>query len=144
VTWARPGEPGAIRTLESDPEAKAGVAPTPARETARARERSILCAACGHAVTAERERISVLEAHEHRFMNPAGLLFHIGCFARAEGCLVIGSPSDDYPWFPGFTWQIALCGACGDHLGWRFQSGEGASFFGLCLDRLRVGDAPPT
>ena len=101
---------------------------------------AIVCATCGHAITSEQERISVLEAHEHRFMNPAGLLFHVGCFARADGCLPIGEPSDDYPWFPGYHWRIALCAGCSDHLGWLFQSGERA-FFGLRLDRLRAGGA---
>jgi hypothetical protein len=119
---------------------KAPAAPAPAAGERVAPERAIVCATCGHPVTSERERIAVLEAHEHRFMNPAGLLFHIGCFARADGCLVIGPPSDDYPWFPGYDWRIALCAACGEHLGWQFQSGE-RSFFGLRLDRLRAGGA---
>lgn len=126
----------ALWLLESDGEAKRTVAPAPASERAAEPERALLCASCGSEVTRERERISVLDAHEHRFMNPAGLVFHIGCFARAEGCMAIGQPSGDYPWFPGFDWRIALCIACADHLGWHFQSAT-EGFFGLRLDRLR-------
>jgi hypothetical protein len=103
-----------------------------------------VCATCGQLVTFEEARIHVLDSHEHRFMNPAGLLFHIGCFAEAPGCLVVGAPSDDYAWFPGFAWQLALCAACADHLGWFFQGRGAAPFFGLRLDRLRVAEGPPS
>jgi len=129
-----------MELLESGAEKKPAVAPAPVEERRTERERAIVCASCGHQITSERERISVLDAHEHRFMNPAGSLFHIGCFRRADGCMAIGPASVDYPWFPGFDWQVALCAACADHLGWRFQSAAD-SFFGLRLDRLRAADA---
>jgi hypothetical protein len=112
----------------------------PLDERQPAPERAIVCAACGHTITRERERIRMLDTHEHRFMNPAGFLFHIGCFAHAEGCLPVGPASADYPWFPGFDWRIALCAGCHDHLGWLFQSSD-RSFFGLRLERLRAGGA---
>jgi hypothetical protein len=102
---------------------------------------AIVCAHCGHHITSRHQRIGVLGTHEHRFMNPGGFLFHIGCFAEAAGCAIIGTPSDDYPWFPGYSWRLALCGACADHLGWHFQSPEGA-FYGLRLDRLREAGPP--
>jgi hypothetical protein len=129
-----------MRLLEGDGPAKAAVAPAPAGERSLEPERVIVCASCGHAITTERQRIQVLDAHEHRFMNPAGSLFHIGCFGRADGCMAIGAPSDDYPWFPGFAWRVALCAACADHLGWYFQSAS-LAFWGLRLDRLKAADA---
>ncbi|WP_309894379.1 hypothetical protein [Archangium sp.] len=43
-------------------------------------------------------------------------------------------PSAEASWFPGFVWEIALCAACGTHLGWCFH-GE-SDFLGLVLDRL--------
>ena len=78
--------------------------------------------------------------HQHRFMNPAGFLYHIGCFAEAVGCLVVGPPSHEYPWFPGLVWRLALCGGCRAHLGWHFRGEGSAGFFGLILDRLHEGD----
>jgi hypothetical protein len=69
-------------------------------------------------------------------MNPAGLLFHIGCFAEAIGCTVVGPDSPEYPWFAGFAWRYAQCGSCGRHLGWHFRSAGKPGFFGLILDRL--------
>jgi hypothetical protein len=74
-------------------------------------------------------------------MNPAGMLFHIGCFGAAPGCRVVGPSSDEYPWFPGHSWRYALCGGCGVHLGWHFQGAEGTGFFGLRLAQLREADA---
>jgi len=132
--------PAPLRALERDAPPDRASAPAATDERQTAPERAIVCATCGHAITRERERIRILEAHEHRFMNPAGFLFHIGCFARAQGCVPIGAPSAEYPWFPGFDWRIALCGGCSDHLGWLFQSPD-RSFFGLRLDRLRAGGA---
>jgi hypothetical protein len=129
-----------LQALERDAPPAGPIAPARADEHQKAPEQAIVCATCGHAITCERERIQILDAHEHRFMNPAGRLFHIGCFARAHGCVPIGAPSGDYPWFPGFDWRIALCGGCADHLGWVFQSPDRA-FFGLRLDHLRAGGA---
>jgi len=74
-------------------------------------------------------------------MNPAGLLFHIGCFAQAIGCTVIGPDSFEYPWFVGFAWRYAMCANCASHLGWSFRSDGKPSFFGLILDRLVEPDA---
>ena len=102
-------------------------------------ERAIACAACAAAITSPNHRVAINGSHQHRFMNPAGILFHIGCFAHAVGCTIIGPDSLEYPWFPGFAWRFAMCGACGQHLGWHFRRqeiGEHEGFFGLILDRL--------
>jgi hypothetical protein len=106
-------------------------------------ERAIVCAACAGAITSPRHRITVQGSHEHRFMNPAGYLFHIGCFAEAIGCVVLGPPSLEYPWFPGFAWRFALCAQCRQHLGWHFASDGGERFFGLILNRLQQTGDPP-
>ena len=92
---------------------------------------------CAAAITSQRHRIAVHGSHEHRFVNPAGFLFHIGCFAEAIGCAIVGPSSLEYPWFPGYAWRFALCGQCGRHLGWHFRSDGSEGFFGLILDRMR-------
>lgn len=101
-------------------------------------KRAILCAACRHEITRERHRIQVADGHEHRFFNPAGHLFHIGCFRSAPGCRSEGNPTMEFTWFPGFAWCYALCGGCSAHLGWKFESGAAEVFFGLVLNRLIV------
>ncbi|TFH40159.1 MAG: hypothetical protein E4G96_08000 [Chrysiogenales bacterium] len=101
-------------------------------------EEKIRCRICGTTVTTESERMRMNGSHEHAFVNPLGLLFRIGCFSGARGCLAAGEPTGDYTWFPGYTWRFAVCSNCRVHLGWCYQSGTGA-FWGLILDRLVSG-----
>jgi hypothetical protein len=103
-------------------------------------ERAIICRRCAHLITHARHRIAMQGRHRHRFMNPAGILFVIGCFAEAVGCVTVGPASHEYPWFAGFAWRCAYCAGCASLLGWQFRNDAGAAFFGLILDRLT--DAP--
>jgi hypothetical protein len=125
--------------LRDTPRQPAPSAPEPGaqRGPVVAPQSAIVCAACGGTVTSARHRVSTNGAHAHRFMNPGGYLFHIGCFAEAVGCAIIGPASNEYPWFPGFAWRIAICAQCRVHLGWHFRGEGPAGFFGLILDRLR-------
>lgn len=103
--------------------------------------RALLCRACGLPITRASVAIPKNGAHEHTFFNPAGIVFLLGCFARAPGCLVHGPPSTEFSWFTGHCWQFATCAGCLGHLGW-FFSGAEDSFFGLILDRLVEGSGP--
>ena len=114
-------------------EAKPSAQPEQALET-RPPEAPLCCARCGHVITHERHRSTLNGRHTHTRLNPAGVVFHFGCFAQAEGCLVLGPPTAEASWFPGYVWEFAFCGACQTHLGWAFH-GE-SDFFGLVLDRL--------
>src|SRR5215831_1714520 len=67
-------------------------------------ERAIVCAACGALLTSSRHRENAFGSHEHTFMNPAGFVFTIGCFSKADGCIATGPSSDDWSWFPGYRW----------------------------------------
>jgi hypothetical protein len=87
-------------------------------------------------ITAPSWRVAVDGSHRHVFANPHGHVFEIGCFAAAPGCAAVGSPTSDFSWFPGTLWQIAVCVACGLHLGWRYIQSDGVTFYGLILDRL--------
>lgn len=99
----------------------------------------LCCRSCLQRITAEGARFSKAGSHRHRFTNPLGYRFEIGCFAHASGCRDHGSAIRDHTWFAGYAWRIALCGACTTHLGWRFESGV-ATFYGLILERLMECD----
>jgi hypothetical protein len=99
-------------------------------------EDNYLCLPCRSVVTRRKDETSIGEAHEYTFMNPAGIVFHIGCFKRAAGCLAAGRPTDDNTWFSGYLWNYALCANCLAHLGWAYSSHAGGHFFGLILDQL--------
>lgn len=99
-------------------------------------EREFRCKHCNSKITLDSEQIQVAGGFQHTFLNPAGNIFHIGCFQKANGCVVIGIPSTEWSWFESYSWQIALCGDCLNHLGWFFNSGNQSSFFGLIIDTL--------
>jgi len=118
---------------EFSPEEKPEGQPSDALET-REPDTPVCCARCGHVITHERHRTTVNGRYTHTRVNPHGFVFHFGCFAEAEGCLVKGPPTSEDSWFADHAWEFAHCAACQAHLGWAFH-GEG-SFFGLILDRL--------
>lgn len=99
------------------------------------KEKRLFCATCRHPITHQDERIPVQGGHEHRFTNPHGITYHIGCYREAAGCSVVGESTAEFTWFPGYAWRIALCANCQTHLGWRFQT-AGEYFHGLILNRL--------
>jgi hypothetical protein len=98
-------------------------------------KKHILCKNCGNLITSDADSIVVNGSHDHTFVNPMGLQFHIGCFSNAGGCRITGVPTAEYTWFPGFAWSYVVCSGCHTHLGWHYQSG-GGGFFGLILDQL--------
>ncbi len=103
--------------------------------------RRVLCRECLHPVTREEDRTEVHGAHQHTFANPSGMVFTIGCFKAAEGCGAAGSPSDEFTWFRGYAWRVAVCTGCLAHLGWLFTAPSGAAFWGLILDHLIFPEA---
>lgn len=107
-------------------------------------ERMMVCRQCGHAITRPDQAISVDGAHRHTFANPHGAVYEIGCFGSANGCAAVGPASDEFTWFKGFFWRIAVCRGCQIHLGWLFESMAMSRFYGLIVDRLAVAnDAGP-
>lgn len=106
----------------------------------RGAPRSIRCAQCAQRITSAEQRVDQAGAHQHRFENPAGVMFHIGCFRQAPGCRCVGEATLAWTWFPGHPWSLALCSRCATHLGWRYgPAGTGDAFYGLILDRLNEG-----
>jgi hypothetical protein len=98
-------------------------------------ERLLRCRQCAYAVTSRAERLEIDGQHLHVRLNPAGVLFGFGCFRSAPGVVSVGKATDHFSWFPGYAWQLSLCGGCGVHLGWAFTAAE-RSFFGLILEEL--------
>ncbi|MEO8702884.1 MAG: cereblon family protein [Kofleriaceae bacterium] len=98
---------------------------------------AIRCAVCEHVITSAAYRCEQAGAHEHTFVNPNGFVHHIGCFTAAPGCLHVGEPQEAFSWFPGWSWQIAVCGRCRAHLGWIFRLAPG-EFHGLIVNAIRM------
>ncbi len=126
-----PGIPGARHATRDDDAPSEG-----------GRGRVLRCGACSQAITRDDLRVEIADAHQHTFVNPHGLVFEIGCFARAPGCVGVGPAEAFFSWFPGYAWRVVVCRGCGAHLGWSY--GERPGFYGLVLDRLREDEERPS
>lgn len=96
---------------------------------------AIICKVCGRTVTSKAQKIAVNGDHSHTFFNPAGVVFELGCFREAVGCVRVGEATSEFTWFSGHCWRFALCRGCKSHLGWFFES-EGQAFYGLILANI--------
>jgi len=96
----------------------------------------IYCRHCLKLISRQDQGIEVQGAHRHTFANPHGMIFEIGCFLSAEGCLTSGPSTRDFSWFKGFSWQVAVCRGCLLQVGWLFSSAGAEAFYALILDRL--------
>jgi len=96
----------------------------------------IFCRQCLKVISSPDERIEVQGAHQHTFANPHGIIFEIGCFRTAEGCNYTGPSTEEFSWFKGFSWRVAICSRCLLQVGWIFSSVDTDSFNGLILNRL--------
>ncbi len=110
-------------------------------EVEKTEDRSpLICASCGERITSIRERLEMNGTHAHTFTNPHGFTFDIGCFRNAPGCKPFGEATEEWTWFQGYAWRVAVCGGCGAHLGWGYEPAptdpDARGFFGLILDRL--------
>jgi hypothetical protein len=103
---------------------------------------ALLCRFCRAKITQADAAIEINGSHRHRFHNPLGVEFDIGCFAQAPGCAGHGAASFEYTWFAGYQWQVALCRECHSHLGWLYTCSHAAPFFGLIVDYLIEADLP--
>jgi hypothetical protein len=97
---------------------------------------ALRCVACDHRISERAFRTEMNGAHEHSFVNPGGFLHHIGCFVAAPGCVHVGPTEQAFTWFPGWTWQVAICARCRAHVGWIFRCG-GEQFHGLILAAIK-------
>lgn len=96
----------------------------------------VYCRMCSNVIARSSDRIEINGSHDHRFVNPYNIRFHIGCFAEALGCAISGERVAADTWFPGFQWRHATCGDCGQHLGWYFDRADDY-FYGLILNRIQ-------
>lgn len=99
-------------------------------------KKAIVCKGCQNLITYPGYKILVNEKHAHVFFNPHGIVFEIGCFSHAWGCIPVGSSTLEYTWFEGYAWRIVICSVCWEHLGWQYSSESGDGFYGLILSQL--------
>ncbi len=112
---------------------------TSAPDDEEAPERSLRCAGCGAQIAAKSALFGMRGASvEQVFPNPLGQM-RVILTLRAARVVCVSAPTTEFTWFAGYSWRIACCGACGLHLGWRFEAvstDQPALFYGLLKDAL--------
>jgi len=93
------------------------------------------CCECGAAWAAASSAFtpSLLEPGAGVFVNPHGFVHGVLAVRSVlPGSLgVLGPPSLEATWFPGFAWALAFCSRCRVHSGWQYTKEGEPSFFGL-------------
>ncbi|THB81492.1 MAG: hypothetical protein D3926_01770 [Desulfobacteraceae bacterium] len=104
-------------------------------DTEAREEEGVFCRVCSLLITHPEHKIAIQGEFSRVFANPHGIVFDIGYYSLAPGCVKLSPPSDEFTWFPGYEWTIVGCRQCSTHLGWFFSSRDDG-FWGLILDRL--------
>ncbi|XP_028680976.1 protein cereblon [Erpetoichthys calabaricus] len=56
------------------------------------------------------------------YVNPHGYVHETLTVYKTCNLNLIGRPSTQHSWFPGYAWTIAQCRNCGSHMGWKFTA----------------------
>lgn len=85
---------------------------------------SILCCkGCGSQVANKKDVFSLsIEGPLGAYVNPGGYVHETMTVHKAQNLNLIGRPSTEHSWFPGYAWTIAQCRRCNSHMGWKFTS----------------------
>nr|XP_043610587.1 protein cereblon [Erigeron canadensis] len=56
------------------------------------------------------------------YVNPSGYVHEIMTLLKANGLALVGVPTKEYSWFPGYAWTVAYCATCEYQMGWLFTA----------------------
>ncbi len=102
---------------------------TDSRDAATEEEEALRCRRCGVDFASPSD---VFPGSRSLHVNPGGWLHEIVTVVAARNLAVLGQPTVQDTWFPGYAWDIASCAGCGAHIGWRFEGARSPpSFWGL-------------
>ena len=117
--------------------------PTIHDETAEQPREPLVCAVCAQEISDTGAIFAMAAERATRvFANPHGHLHEIMTLLHARGVIVVGPPTTDFTWYPGYGWEITYCGQCKTHLGWSFGAvapAEPSQFWGLLKRALVQG-----
>ena len=97
----------------------------------------IRCMCCNHVIAHLDDRSEVMGSHLHKMTNPHGFTHYFACYSEAPGVVISGQSIAAVSWFPGFSWKLAQCEGCDDHMGWVFERSN-ESFCGLIVSQIRT------
>ena len=98
------------------------------------------CAACSGLITHSDRLILVRGTNRHLFVNPAGVECDFHTFYSCPGAIALGEATDTHTWFAGYTWRMAFCRHCAQHLGWYYKallkSERPGEFWGILISHV--------
>jgi len=102
--------------------------------------KSYQCSACNSVVTYSDRLVVVSGSMRHGFANPIGVFCDFYTFSSCPGAVAFGTPTEEFSWFAGYFWNLALCKSCNSHLGWHYtadpQSEGLPEFWGILAHKI--------
>ncbi|KAH8852833.1 Protein cereblon [Schistosoma japonicum] len=89
------------------------------------RSSACVCASCGANITSSQYIVCLAqEGSSQTYVNPSGVLHDIVTVSQItpNSINLIGEATAEYSWFPGYSWTIANCSSCYQHMGWLFTA----------------------
>ena len=104
----------------------------------------LCCKRCGALLSHRKHVFSMSEEGSvGTFVNPGGYIHQIVTLYHISRARLIGNPSAEDSWFPGYSWTITNC-VCNAHIGWRFTADKPdlipRIFWGLRRNALGSGE----
>jgi len=85
--------------------------------------RVLVCRNCGKQLGDQQMIFSMSrEGPQGAFVNPGGHVHETLTLYKAKNLRLVGRPSTEYSWFPGYAWTITECLGCWSHIGWKFTA----------------------
>ncbi|GFR30803.1 protein cereblon [Trichonephila clavata] len=82
-----------------------------------------------------------LQGPQGTYVNPNGYVHEAITVYKAKGLHLLGRPSTEQSWFPGYAWTIVECEHCNSHMGWRFTAVDKNlkpnKFWALCRSAIQ-------
>ncbi|XP_071961670.1 protein cereblon-like [Antedon mediterranea] len=83
----------------------------------------LCCKRCGHQIANKSDVFCMsLDGPMAAYVNPGGYIHETLTLYRAQNLNLIGRPSKENSWFPGYAWTIIQCRHCSSHMGWKFSA----------------------
>ncbi|GBP92305.1 Protein cereblon [Eumeta japonica] len=107
--------------------------------------RVVCCAACGTLVARLEHSFAMSSDGLHAtFCNVGGHLHDVMTVSEATNLVLTGGRSEEFSWFPGYAWSIAVCAVCAAHIGWRFDACKRGlrpqRFWAICRNYVQPHD----
>ncbi|XP_052085302.1 protein cereblon-like [Mytilus californianus] len=104
----------------------------------------ICCRECKTHVALTNDVFSLsLEGPLGAYVNPHGHVHETLTVYKSQNINLMGRPTKEHSWFPGYAWTIAYCRRCTNHMGWKFTATTKnltpQKFFGLTRGSVTPG-----